>query len=128
MRVLSIAWLCAVLTGCTTDAHSVFPAFMRARAPELPPEQPPAVGAIVREQLDSIFVTGSSPHNVQVSPPHRDPRVLEWTACVKAEVTSANGRPMGSQTYRIEIVGGKVTDRRLSDNEDNCSSESYEPI
>jgi biotin carboxyl carrier protein len=102
---------------------------MRAKAPEEPPpEQPPIVAAIVREQLNSMFLASSSPRNVQVSPAHRDPRAVDSTACVKADVTSATGRPMMGQIYRIKIAQGKIVDRRPSDNEDNCLSETYEPI
>ena len=92
--------LCASLGGCTTDAYSSFPAFMRAKANEAaPPEHPPEVAAIVREQLGSIFLANSAPHNVKVSPAHRDPRAQDWIACVKADVTSATGKPLGSQIY-----------------------------
>jgi hypothetical protein len=117
-----------MLGGCTADAYSAFPTFMRAKVPEIPaPEEPPAVAAIVREQLSSLFLEGSLPHHIQVSAAHRDPRALNWIACVKAEVNSATGRPMGSRIYRIAIAGGKIVDRRLSDI-DNCSTEHYEPI
>ncbi len=129
MRALASALFCMLLAGCTADAYSAFPAFMRAKAPEgAPPEQPPVVAEIVREQLDSIFLASSSPHDVQVSPAHRDPRALDWTACIRADVTSATGKPMGNQTYLIKIAEGKIIDRRMSDSEDNCSSEHYEPI
>ena len=94
------------------------PAFMRDREPELAiPEKPPVVAEIVRTQLDAVFVTSSSPRNIQVSPAHRDPRALDWIACVKAEVT-----------YRIVIADGKIIDRRRSDKDDNCGSENYQSI
>jgi hypothetical protein len=51
-----------------------------------------------------------------------------WTACVRAEVDSATGKPLGSQTYRITIGDGAITDRRRVVAEDNCDSETYEPI
>jgi hypothetical protein len=102
---------------------------MRAEQPEAPPaEKSPLVADIVRAELDSIFLTKSSPHNTQVSPAHRDPRALNWIACVKAEVNSAAGKPIGMQTYRIIIVEGKIVDRRRSNDDDNCDSESYQPI
>jgi len=50
-------------------------------------------------------------------------------ACVKANVTGATGKPMGTQTYRIMIADGKIIDRRRSDDDsDNCSSENYQPL
>ena len=130
MRILLIALLCTALGACTgADSHAFVPAFMRDEEPKAPaPEKPPPVGEIVRAQLDSVFTTNSFPRNVQVSAAHRDPRVLDWIACVKAEVNSVNGRAIGMQTYRIVIVDGKIIDRRRSDDEDNCGSESYQPI
>jgi hypothetical protein len=101
---------------------------MRQKAHEAPPpDGPPAVAMIVREQLDSIFVPGSLPHNTQVSSPHRDPHALDWLACVKADVTFANGR-VENRIYLITIDKGMIVDRRLSGDEDNCRSESFEPI
>jgi hypothetical protein len=128
MRSILVAVLCAALAACTgADSYAFYPAFMRDAQPEAAaPEKPPPVGEIVREQLDSVFTTNSFPRNVQASAAHRDPRALDWIACVKAEVTSANGKPIGVQTYRVTIVDRKIVDRRRSD--DNCSSENYQPI
>ena len=119
-----------VLAGCGfTDARSPVPEFMRAKAPEPPPlEAPPDVKRIVGEKLDSVFTAASQPTQVQVSPPRPDLRGPGWTACVKAELTSVTGKPLGTQTYRITITNGVVSDRRHADAEDNCASESYEPI
>ena len=130
MRIQRIAVLCAALAGCTgADSHAFVPAFMRDREPELTmPEKPPVVAEIVRAQLDAVFVTSSSPRNIEVSPAHRDPRALDWIACVKAEVNSATGKVIGVQTYRIVIADGKIVDRRRSDSDDNCGSENYQPI
>jgi hypothetical protein len=47
---------------------------------------------------------------------------------VRAEVTSATGTPLGVQTYRIIISEGVITDRKRVASEDNCVSETYEPI
>ena len=101
---------------------------MRQKAREAPPpDEPPAVAMIVREQLDSIFVPSSLPHNTQVSPPHRNPHALDWIACVKADVTFANGK-IENRIYLITIDKGTIVDRRPSGGEDNCRSENFEPI
>ena len=111
------------------DIRSPVPEFMRAKAADPPPpEPPPDARRLVREGLDSVFVASSNPQHVQVAPPHRDPRGQGWTACVRAEVNSANGRPMGMQTYRIFITGGAIVDRRRAEPDDTCETESYEPI
>jgi hypothetical protein len=130
LRILAITALGALLGSCAVDAYSPlpFPSFMRQQAREAPPpDEPPAVATIVREQLDSIFVPGSLPHNTQVSPPHRNPRDLNWLACVKADVSFANGR-VENRIYLITIDKDQIVDRRLSGAEDNCSSERFEPI
>lgn len=117
------------LTACGfADSHAPLPGFMRMKeADPPPPEPPPDVRQLVRNNLDFIFVSTSHPRNVQVSAPHRDPRGLEWTACVRAEVDSAVGRPVGVQDYRIFITGGAIVDRRRAEADDNCSSETYSP-
>jgi hypothetical protein len=65
---------------------------------------------------------------VQVSPVRHELRGAGWTACVKAELNSATGKPLGVQTYRITIDGGVILDRRRIEQDDTCLSESYEPI
>jgi hypothetical protein len=119
------------LSACGwADSRSPVPEFMRAKESEPPaPEPPPDVKQMVREKLDSVFTAASNPGQVQVSPPRRDLRGQGWTACVRAlQLTSANGKPLGPQTFRITISGGVIIDRRRVEAEDSCTSESYEPI
>jgi len=119
-----------VLAGCgIADSRSPVPEFMRARASDPPPlETPPDVRLLVREKLDSVFVNTSYPQQVRVSPPRPDLRGAGWTACVRAELTSAMGKPLGTETYRVTISGGVIVDRRRIEAEDTCANESYEPI
>ena len=58
----------------------------------------------------------------------RSLRGAGWTACVKAELNSATGKPLGVQIYRISINEGVILDRRRAEEADNCLSETYEPI
>jgi hypothetical protein len=120
----------AVLAGCAfADSRSPVPDFMRARASEPPPpEPPPDVRRVVREKLDSVFVPTSYPRDVQVSPPLHEPQGPGWTACVRAELTSAMGQPLGPQTYRVTISDGDIVDRRRAGADDICASETYRPI
>jgi hypothetical protein len=118
-----------MLAACAADSRSALPEFMRAQASEPPPPDPaPDVKRMVRDKLDSVFVATSYPQDVRVSPPHHAARGLGWTACVRAEVTSATGTPLGMQTYRIAISDGEITDRKRVGDEDNCVSEKYQPI
>jgi hypothetical protein len=118
------------LGGCGfADVRSPVPEFMRAREAEPPPpELPPDVRRLVHDHVDAVFVANSVPHDIRVSAPHREVRGLGWTACVRAEVNSTMGKPIGAQTYRITISGGSIIDRRRVDADDNCETESYEPI
>jgi hypothetical protein len=119
-----------VLAGCgIADSRSPVPEFMRAKASEPPPpEPPPDVRRLVRERLESVFTTTSYPRQVRVSPPQHDLRGSDWFACVRAELTSVNGKPLGTETYRITISGGVIIDRRRAEAGDNCAAETYEPI
>jgi hypothetical protein len=125
--LLSVSAL--LLSACAADSHASLPQFMRAQAAvPLPPEPAPDVKQMVHDRLDSVFMTTSHPRQVRVSAPSRDMHGHGWTACVRAEVDSATGKPLGSQTYRITISDGTILDRRRAGTEDNCDSENYEPI
>jgi hypothetical protein len=119
-----------VLAGCGfADIRSPVPEFMRAKAPEPPPlGAPPDVKAMLREKLDAVFMQTSRPTLVRVSEPRPNLRGPGWTACVRAEVVSVIGKPMGTQTYRIEISDGVISDRRQVEADDTCFGENYEPI
>ncbi|MDI1263675.1 MAG: hypothetical protein PS018_10505 [bacterium] len=123
----SAAW---TLAGCGfADIRSPVPEFMRARAPEpAPPEAPPDVKLMLKRKLDSVFTAASQPSHVRVSEPRRNLQGLGWTACVKAEVVSVIGKPLGTQTYRITISDSVISDRRQVEPEDTCATESFEPI
>jgi hypothetical protein len=118
------------LSGCgIADSRSPVPEFMRAAASEAPsPEPPPDVGRLIHEQLDSVFTAASYPRQVRVSPPHHEPYGSGWSACVRAELTSVMGKPLGTETYRVTISGGTIVDRRRAEADDNCVSETYQPI
>jgi hypothetical protein len=119
-----------LLAGCgIADSHSPVPEFMRVKVSEPPPpEPPPDVRQLVHERLDSVFVSTSNPRQVRISSPRREIHGSGWTVCVKAELTSAMGKPLGAQTYRITISGGVIIDRRRVEADDNCASETYEPV
>ncbi len=117
------------LAGCGfADSHALLPEFMHAEASEPSPEPLPDVKQRVREKLDSVFAGASNAQQLQVSPPRHDLRGLGWTACVKAELTNAVGKPLGSETYRITIDSGVIIDRRRAEADDTCAAESYQPI
>lgn len=117
------------LAGCgLSDIRAPVPEFMRAKAPDPgPPEPPPDVKKIVRDGLEVVFTAASRPTRVRVSAPLREPVGTGWTACVRAEISSVTGQPL-TQTYRLGITGDRIADRRRVEDDDNCTTESYEPI
>ncbi|WP_298256890.1 hypothetical protein [Bradyrhizobium sp.] len=134
MRRLALS---IALAGCTlaladcglADSRSPLPDFMRAKPADPPPPEPiPDVRRMVHEKLDSVFTAQSNPQNVRVSEARHELRGLGWTACVRAELTSANGKPLGEETYRISINGGVIIDRRRALPEDGCDTQTYQPI
>lgn len=82
----------------------------------------------MRENLEAVFTSASQPSRVRVSAPRHEPSGLNWTACVKADLHSVIGKPLGTQTYRLTISGNVIVDRRRVEEDDTCASETYEPI
>jgi hypothetical protein len=132
ISLITMAGTALTLSACgLADSRTPLPMpdFMRAKPPDPPPlEQPPDIRRMVRERLDQVFVAQSNPQQVQVSEPRHELRGLGWSACVKAELTSATGKPLGEETYRISINSGVIVDRRRALPEDNCASEAFQPI
>jgi hypothetical protein len=129
LRVVGLGTAALALSACGfADVRSPVPEFMRAKAPDpVAPEAPPDIKQLLRNNLEAVFTAASRPANVRVSPPRRAPQGASWTACVKAELNSVVGKPL-SQTYRLTITDGRIVDRRRIDEDDNCVSESYEPV
>jgi hypothetical protein len=129
LHILLIVAAAFTLAGCGfADSHASLPGFMRAKENEPALEPAPDVKQIVRDHLDSVFVAQSQPQNVQVSPARHSLRGTGWIACVKADLLSATGKPLGTETYRVTIDDGRIFDRQRASEGDNCDSETYEPI
>ena len=119
-----------MLAGCGfADVRAPVPEFLRAKASEPPALEPaPDIKRMLKEKLDAVFTAASQPPDGQVSAPRPNLRGPGWSACVKAEVVSVTGTPLGTQTYRVEISGGVIADRQKVEPEDTCNAESYEAI
>ncbi|MET3992627.1 hypothetical protein ABID65_004277 [Bradyrhizobium sp. S3.9.2] len=133
LRIVAHAALLAsalALGSCGfADSRAPVPEFMRLKeAEQPPPEAPPDVKRVVREQINVVFLNTSYPREVHVAPPHREVRGQGWTACVSAQLTSATGSTLGTQISIVTISGGKVVDRRRAEADDICGTETYEPI
>ena len=130
IHIALMAGAALVLAGCGfADVRAPVPEFLRAKAPEPPALEPvPDIKRMLKEKLDAVFTAASQPSNVRVSGPRPNLRGPGWTACVRAEVISVTGKPLGTQTYRVEISGGVIADRQKVEPEDTCNAESYEPV
>jgi hypothetical protein len=131
LHIALVAGVALALSGCGfADVHAPLPQFMRIKeADPPPPDPPPDVRQLVHDHLDSVFVASSGAQHVQVSAAHHDPVGTAWSACVRADVNSATGKPLGTLTYRISIDNGVIIDRRRADpDQDNCEAETYQPI
>ena len=130
LRVVGVAGAALLLSACGfADVRSPVPEFMRAKAPDpVPPEAPPDIKRLLRENLETVFTAASRPTNVRVSPPRHAPQGTSWTACVRADLNSVTSKPLGTQTYRLTIAEGRIVERRRVDDDDNCVSETYEPV
>jgi hypothetical protein len=129
-RGVLMAGAALALSACGfADMRAPLPEVFRAKVPDpAPPEPPPDIKRLMRENLEAVFTSASQPARVRVSTPRREPTGLNWTACVRADLNSVMGKPLGTQTYRLTVSSNAIVDRRRVEEEDNCSSETYEPI
>jgi hypothetical protein len=131
--LVQVVWLTGMalaLSACGfADMRAPLPEFMCAKTPDpAPPEPPPDLKRLMHENMEAVFTAASQPSRVRVSTPRREPTGMNWTACVRADLNSVMGKPLGTQTYRLSISGNTIVDRRRVEDDDNCSSETFEPI
>jgi hypothetical protein len=98
------------------------PDLLKQASPAVAVEAPPGVLAILRDHINDVFVSTSAPTNIQYTLP-----VLAkhgWEICVKASVTGATGKPLGEQTYLVNIDHNQIGDRREAS--DRCANKTYQ--
>jgi hypothetical protein len=119
-----------ILAGCgMVDSLSSSPESRRATIQDSQPLDPqPDVRRLVHDKPDSLFLQGSHPTHIRISTPRREPSGPGWTVCVKADLMSVMGQPLGTQTYLTTIENNVIFDRRRSGAEDNCETETYQPL
>jgi hypothetical protein len=129
-RLALTAGAAMLLSACGfADMRAPLPEFMRAKAPEPAPVEPlPDIKKLMRENLEHVFTSASQPARVRVSTPRHEPAGANWTACVRADLSSVMGKPLGTQTYRVIVNDNSIIDRRRVDDDDICGSETFEPI
>src|SRR5262245_18067819 len=87
------------------------------RQPEPPPLQAevPDVRALVQDDPTGLFLQSANPTNNRISQAQQAIPGGSWTACVKANVRGMSGNAINDQVLQIEIIGGKIRDRRRAD-------------
>jgi hypothetical protein len=117
------------LVGCGSvdSGATYFPEVMRVKAsPPAAPDPAPDVRALLQNNLSAVFLPQAAPTNISFSRPK--PSFAEWTTCVKASVNGATGRPIGSQTYLVNIDHSQVSRRERVDQGHWCATEHFDPL
>jgi hypothetical protein len=131
MRLTAVLTVGAALTlgACAVDSQmsyvSYLPDFLKQASPAAKVEVPPDVPAILRSNINAVFVSTSAPTNIQYTLPV-PAKYGGWETCVKASVTGATGKPLGERTYLVNIDDNQIGDRR--DGADRCAKETYQPL
>ena len=118
------------LAGCAVDAHapSYWSTFIDSQPAPKPPTEglAPDVRMLLTSKLSEFFVPSSAPTHMSFSTP-----ILSnggWTTCVRASLTGATGRPIGMQTYLVNIDAGQVGRREVVTDGRQCAGEHFEPL
>jgi hypothetical protein len=130
VRIAGVMGMALGLAGCgLADSHASLPEFMRVRSNDVRPSDPqPDIRKILQDTPNSVFTPESHATGIQISALRRMPNGSGWTVCVRADLTSVVGRPIGTQTYLAMIEHNVVVDRRRSEADDNCTTEAYTPL
>jgi hypothetical protein len=113
--------------GSIDPGATYFPESMRDRAPKPAAlDAAPDVRTLLQTKLDAFFLPASAPTGISFSRPK--PSFTEWTTCIRASVNGATGRPIGLQTYLVNIDHGGVSRREHVDGSHWCEAERYEPL
>ena len=117
-----------ILGGCAVDSQMSYvgylPDLLKQASPAVAVEAPPDVPAILRGNINDVFVSTSAPTNIQYTLPV--PAKHGWETCVKASVMGSTGKPLGERTYLVNIDHNQIGDRR--DAADRCAEETYQPL
>ena len=130
MKLTAILTVGAALTlgACAVDSQmryvSYLPDSLKQASPAVAVEAPPDVLAILRGNINDVFLSTSAPTNIQYTVPVRAKH--GWETCIKANVMGATGKPLGEQTYLVNIDHNQIGDRR--DASDRCANETYQPL
>ena len=127
---LALSLSAVLLSGCgLADSHSTFvPQAFRAPEPPQPQTEAPDVRALVLADPNGLFLASANPTNIRISQAQPAIPGVSWTACIKANVTGMSGNIINDQILQVEIVGGKIRDRRRADANSPCINALYEPL
>lgn len=117
------------LGGCGAVDHNVsyVPEFFKQPGKQAEVEQPPDIGAILRDNPAAVFTEASAPSNIHYSFPV-PAKLGGWDSCVRGSVNGVTGRRIGVQTFLVNIDRGKVGRRERVGSEHWCARETYQPL
>src|SRR5262249_61773782 len=115
-----LAGVALALSACgLADMRAPLPEFMRAKTPDpAPPEPPPDIKRLLRENMEAVFTSAAQPAHVRVSMPRHEPAGTNWTAFVKAGLKSVTGKPLGTRTDRPTVSRHNIVDPTPLDGDD----------
>jgi hypothetical protein len=119
------------LGACAVDPNvsygSYLPDFLKQTTATAQAEAPPDVAAILRANVNVMFVSTSTPTNIRYSPPVAA-NLDGWETCVRANLTGATGKSLGERTYLVNIQHDQIGDRQLASGHDHCAQETYKSL
>jgi hypothetical protein len=94
------------------------------------PEPLPPVKQIIARERATLFRGESNPRNIRVGAVRRfeKPSGSDVGACLKASLTGATGKSLGTVTYVVTVERNQIADRRRAAPADECEADSYEPL
>jgi hypothetical protein len=119
------------LGACAVDPNvgygGYLPDFLKQTTATTQAEAPPDVAAILRANINVMFVSTTTPSNIRYSPPVAA-NLGGWGTCVRANLTGATGKPLGERTYLVNILHDQIGDRQLTSGNDRCAHETYKSL
>lgn len=133
-RYVVLLFATVLLSGCSTNAWNNTLGYVLGKeetsTENQPPPQLPDVRKIVAD-APSIFDASSKAKNIMIGTDTRlfqTAKGAEFGACVRAEVSNAAGKEMGTAIYRVTVDRGQVSDVRRAISADGCVEVNYKPL
>jgi hypothetical protein len=134
LKAVSAIVGCSLLLSACSAVWDNSVGFVLGRAdppPAARTEPPPNVKKILADNSVGLFASSAKPRNLIIGSGVRQIRTasgLEYGACLRANLSNAAGKDMGTATYVVTVHDGQVGDRRRAIPSDGCDEEHFEPL